>query len=1240
MMSRPDDPEEARRLQRQGRPGTPSGRAGLLAQVDALVVRARTALDQGTHADTLAAAVQASELLDEVAAADPQAPGVAARRLETCQLLGAAALRADDPQAAVAPLRAAVAQALVLPPIDPVLVRLGPELARQLRSCWQQLAPGRDAERSRTALLALDEVLLAGERELMALADQPATLGGAAPDELPDHPALALVEQLLGAPTVLEGDAIAALRDAEPAVSGTGVAALGDADVEVALRARFALADAQLRVGRRDAALATVRGAAALAGERGVGEPLAVEVDLQLAAAALEAEDHAAAGPAATRALARLEGLVGGPGPQDPARTLLVVQAHHLAGCAAAYGEDQRTARPLLERAAALLEPLLGGPPAGQLDVWLLAGDVLADLAYVRRRQQDRIGDTEAGELGLDRLQALLAGLPAPAPVPARVLRVVARALTTVALARGQPHRPPGPGLVQLAAELLARAVHDDPGDGNLRGMLAQLWHLLAMLRLSAGDVAGAGEAHQRSQAAFDAVWRLEPRSVWTRSARCESDTVAAALDLRAGRASSAGRRLRAVVQERRAIVHERPTSPWAHRRLVVAHRELARTAVSTGARKAAVAAARAMVAAAEQRRTLGGAGAVEDLDEAVAEARMIAASVGDRSAARELGEHLIALRREAVGLAARDGEPVAALIAARIGDLGPDATDWREVAEELLGLLDELRVRDPGHPRLALLRFETHHRAAIAADEQGQAPAAAEEARAALAVRGVLDPATDAGREVLTELRHLVAAAGASDPGATSASDPAGSGLAQLRAAEVRSLPAAQVPTSSNAPTPIVLEAAGGARPGARFGQAVALAGQLLVVGAPGAAPDTEGRASAEVGTVQVLRRTGDGWVPDAVLVPHPAVPGSRFGWSVATDGQRVVIGAPGAPGLGPRPASLPGEERAGTGAVHVFVRRADGWQPEARLVPPPGAPTAAFGTSVALDADHVAVGDEQAADDGAVALYRREASGYRGVGWLRTPGGQVGDGSRFGAALALAAGRLLVGAPGYAPSAGSRSLRVGAAFLVEQRPEGWRPVLRFDAPLPSRAGDFGAAVLLGEDLVAVGAPATPAPGVAGLGAVSLFVREHGAGWRAGATLQPPASAGTTRFGTSLAAGPTGLLVGAPLAASEPTGAGQPDAPRGGVAWRLRLAGDGAADAGLLAADAGQRDAFGTSLAAAGVVQVVGAPLDDAGPQRQTGGPRLPGDAAMSGVVYVFGDERRPPPARTGGDPPEPPPG
>lgn len=130
-----------------------------------------------------------------------------------------------------------------------------------------------------------------------------------------------------------------------------------------------------------------------------------------------------------------------------------------------------------------------------------------------------------------------------------------------------------------------------------------------------------------------------------------------------------------------------------------------------------------------------------------------------------------------------------------------------------------------------------------------------------------------------------------------------------------------------------------------AGFGEAIAISGDHLAIGAP--------RANGGAGAILLYERSGFAadWQLTQVLLGTPIL--SSVGTALSMDGDRLLIGCP--------------ESFSGSGTV--FIYRYDGiqWVFEQRLNPTLAAESqAAFGSSVSIDGDRIAVGAPLARVDG----------------------------------------------------------------------------------------------------------------------------------------------------------------------------------------------------------------------------------------------------------------------------------
>lgn len=251
----------------------------------------------------------------------------------------------------------------------------------------------------------------------------------------------------------------------------------------------------------------------------------------------------------------------------------------------------------------------------------------------------------------------------------------------------------------------------------------------------------------------------------------------------------------------------------------------------------------------------------------------------------------------------------------------------------------------------------------------------------------------------------------------------------------------------------------------GAAFGQALAWHGTTLLVGAPGY---DEGR-----GTVVSYSAGDGGWAESGRFRPEAPVDGGRFG-SFLTAGDSQVLAT--APGAGVEAFQGAGGLQPGVG--YIFESTPDGWAEQARLTIDGSAP-AGLGLSGVLF-------------DGEALLGAPIASGAMGAVHHFTEGDD-GNWSHVGAAAVddLAGQALL----GLAMVQAGEDVLVGAPFanllvVLEKGPDGWGESQRLSVS-PGGQDFFGMALAGSADRALVGAPGAAI--YAGLGEVV----ERGAdGW------------------------------------------------------------------------------------------------------------------------------------------------
>jgi len=247
------------------------------------------------------------------------------------------------------------------------------------------------------------------------------------------------------------------------------------------------------------------------------------------------------------------------------------------------------------------------------------------------------------------------------------------------------------------------------------------------------------------------------------------------------------------------------------------------------------------------------------------------------------------------------------------------------------------------------------------------------------------------------------------------------------------------------------VLSASDGST-GDRFGESVAVSGGRIVVGAP--TDDNGGRAS---GSAYVFEPDGTGGWTETKLTASDARPDNRFGWAVAVDGDRIVIGA-----------QLANAGAADTGAVYVYEADGSGGWAETKLIASDAEADDRLGWSVAVSGDRVVAvsprADGAGPDTGAAYVFEPDGSG----GWtetILTPSDADAD-DRFGWSVAADGDRIVVGAPW----ADGGLADVGAVYVFDARPGGWTQTRLFASD--GAAGDqFGRSVAVSGTRIVAGA-------------------------------------------------------------------------------------------------------------------------------------------------------------------------
>lgn len=350
------------------------------------------------------------------------------------------------------------------------------------------------------------------------------------------------------------------------------------------------------------------------------------------------------------------------------------------------------------------------------------------------------------------------------------------------------------------------------------------------------------------------------------------------------------------------------------------------------------------------------------------------------------------------------------------------------------------------------------------------------------------------------------------------------------------------------------------------RFGNAVAISGDYILVGAHQA--DVSGNNS---GAAYIFKRSGKVWLQTQKLVPGDGAAGEEFGYSVALNDNFAVVGAWKDNDLG-----------TNSGSVYVFQRSPNGWQQMAKLRASDGQAFNLFGGSLALSNETIAVGayrdNDRGANSGSAYVFRFNGSSWTQEAKLIAPDGVADD--EFGKSIAINGNHLAVGAH----KDDDRGSNSGTVYIFEKGETNWAFVTKALASDGAVDDYFGHAVSINGDYLVVGARGDDDKGNES-GSVYIYKRSE-TGWSEIKKLNATDGSANDLFGWSISFSGTYLVVGA-----------YGDAivgPKTGSLYIYQHNGADWHEIKFTAPDAAAYDWFGYAVAVSNGIAVVGACVDD----------------------------------------------
>lgn len=311
----------------------------------------------------------------------------------------------------------------------------------------------------------------------------------------------------------------------------------------------------------------------------------------------------------------------------------------------------------------------------------------------------------------------------------------------------------------------------------------------------------------------------------------------------------------------------------------------------------------------------------------------------------------------------------------------------------------------------------------------------------------------------------------------------------------------------------------------------------------------------------------------------------GDQLGFSVALTDDYAILGAP-----------FNSDAGANSGSAYIYRRVGTTWQERTKLVAPDAGMNDFFGATVAIHGDYAAVSavldDEADTNAGAVYVFHRNGNSWVFEDKFTASDGALDD--ELGTSLAIHGDYIIAGARN--DDAGESS---GCAYIFVRNGTTWTQQQKLTANDAAISDEFGVAVAISGEYVAIGAPLDNTT-AADTGSVYIFRRTNTT-WTQQTRMTATDGAAGNELGRAVAFSGDYVIAGARLA---DLGPGFNNAGAAYVFKRTNTT--WAQQAKLTASDMNGEDLFGVSVGISGDYAVVGAFQDDDG-----------GNA--SGSAYVF---------------------
>ncbi|MBN1846241.1 MAG: FG-GAP repeat protein [Sedimentisphaerales bacterium] len=232
-------------------------------------------------------------------------------------------------------------------------------------------------------------------------------------------------------------------------------------------------------------------------------------------------------------------------------------------------------------------------------------------------------------------------------------------------------------------------------------------------------------------------------------------------------------------------------------------------------------------------------------------------------------------------------------------------------------------------------------------------------------------------------------------------------------------------------------------------FGRAVAVSGEIAVVGADG-----DDEMGSHTGSAYVFRFNGLNWVEQAKLLASDGSDYNYFGCSVAVSGDTVAIGA-----------YYDDDNGYASGSAYIFRFNGLNWVEQAKLLASDGSEYDRFGWSVSISGDMVVIGayhdEDNGNNSGSAYVFR-----FDGLNWIQEQKLTASDGAaddRFGTSVAICGDTAVIGA--YLDD------DKGSVYVFNFDGASWQQRRKLSASDGEENDLFGMSAAISGDTVVVGA-------------------------------------------------------------------------------------------------------------------------------------------------------------------------